>query len=421
MRVVVLGGGVVGVASAWYLAQAGHEVVVIERESQAGMDTSFANGGQISVCHAEPWANPKTPWKALQWLCEEDAPLLFRLKADWRQWRWGLRFLQECLPGRARSNLQNLVRLGLYSRARLQELRAQTGIHYDELTRGILHYYTEEADFAAAIPAAALMREQGLDREVKSACECLAIEPALAHSRRPIVGGTYTRTDESGDACAFTQNLARLCTERGVVFRFDTHIEQILTTGDAVSGVRLRFTEDGEAREEILCADAYVISLGSYSTLLAEQAGLKLDVYPAKGYSATIPVREGDCAPSVSMTDDGYKLVFSRLGDRLRVAGTAEFNGYNLELNAVRCQALLARTREIFPQAGDYDQAEFWTGLRPSTPSNLPYIGRSPRHDNLWLNTGHGTLGWTEACGSGHALAELLSGRTPEVDYPFLG
>jgi len=195
MRVVVLGGGVVGVTSAWYLSQAGHEVIVIERESQAGMDTSFANGGQISVCHAEPWANPKTPWKALQWLCEEDAPLLFRLKADWRQWRWGLRFLQECLPGRARSNLQNLVRLGLYSRARLQELRAQTGIHYDELTRGILHYYTEEADFAAAIPAAALMRELGLDREVKSARECLAIEPALAHSRRPIVGGTYTRTD----------------------------------------------------------------------------------------------------------------------------------------------------------------------------------------------------------------------------------
>ncbi|WP_432724165.1 D-amino acid dehydrogenase [Jeongeupia wiesaeckerbachi] len=419
MRVIVLGAGVVGVTSAWFLAQAGHEVTVIDREPEAGLETSYANGGQISVCHAEPWANPKAPWKTLQWLGEEDAPLLFRLKMDPAQWRWGLRFLQECTPARARSNLQNLVRLGLYSRAQLQQVRADTGLHYDELSKGILHYYTDEADFAAAIPAAAAMREIGLDREVKNAAECMAIEPALTRSRLPIVGGTFTSTDESGDARKFTQELAKLAASRGVVFRYQTRITRLLQAGGRIDGVDVEFDDDGEAMTETLRADAYLVCLGSYSPLLMKQVGITLDIYPAKGYSATIPVNDADLAPTVSLTDDGYKLVFSRLGDRLRVAGTAEFNGYNLELNEVRCKALIDRTREIFPQIAGYDDAEFWCGLRPATPGNLPYIGRS-RIDNLYLNTGHGTLGWTESCGSGHAIAELISGRRPEVDFPFL-
>lgn len=420
MHCIVLGAGVVGVSTAWYLARAGHQVTVIERQSQAGLETSFANGGQISVCHAEPWANPKAPWKVLQWLGEEDAPLLFRLKLDWAQWRWGLRFLQECTPDRARRNLQNLVRLGLFSRSCLQQLRAETGIHYDELTRGILHYYTDEAEFASAVKAAAAMREAGLERTVKTAAECRQIEPALRHTLRPIIGGTYTASDESGDAMKFTQALAQKCVQAGVEFRYQTHVEKLLRFGDEIDGVVLRSEGEDEV-QEILYADAYVVCLGSYSSLALRDIEIMLDVYPAKGYSATIPVRDGDEAPSVALTDDGCKLVYSRLGDRLRVAGTAEMNGYNLELNPVRCEALIARTREIFPLAGDFDAAEFWTGLRPSTPSNLPYIGQSGRYANLWLNSGHGTLGWTEACGSGSALAELVSGRTPEVDFPFLG
>ncbi len=419
MHCIVLGAGVVGVTTAWYLARAGHQVTVIERQPQAGMETSFANGGQISVCHAEPWANPKAPMKILQWLGEEDAPLLFRLKFDWAQWRWGMRFLQECSPARARRNLQNLVQLGLYSREQLQQLRSETGIEYDELTRGILHYYTDEAEFSAAQKAAEAMRKSGLERTVKNPEECIQIEPALRHAQRSIVGGTYTASDESGDAMKFTQALAGKCAEAGVVFRYETQVEKLLYAGSKINGVRVTWQEGGAKCAETMRANAYVVCLGSYSSLLLKGIGIPLDVYPAKGYSATIPVRPGDEAPSVAMTDDGYKIVFSRLGNRLRVAGTAEMNGYNLDLNPIRCQALVRRTREIFPHAGDFDAAEFWTGLRPSTPSNLPYIGPVGRATGLWLNTGHGTLGWTESCGSGRVLADLVSGQMPGVNFPF--
>ncbi|TJZ76303.1 D-amino acid dehydrogenase [Chitiniphilus eburneus] len=416
MRIAVLGAGVIGVTSAWFLARAGHQVTVIERAPEVARETSYANGGQISVCHAEPWANPKAPWKALQWLGEEDAPLLFRMRADPALWRWGLGFLRECPRARARANLQNLVRLGLYSRDTLQRLRAELGLEYDARTEGILHYYTDPAEFEAAIPAAAAMREVGLDRQVKQAHECIAIEPALGASHRPIVGGTYTPSDESGDARKFTDELARHAARLGVDFRYDCVIDGFATEGDRVSGVRLGTAEG----PEVLAADAFVVCLGSYSPLHLAPLGIRLNLYPAKGYSATIPVRPGQKAPTVSLTDDGHKLVFSRLGDRLRVAGTAEFNGYDLSLNRIRCEALVARTREIFPDGADYDAAEFWCGLRPATPSNLPYIGGT-RYANLYLNTGHGTLGWTEACGSGLAIADIIAGRRPEVDFPFTG
>ncbi|WP_028450779.1 D-amino acid dehydrogenase [Chitinibacter tainanensis] len=416
MKVIVLGAGVIGVTTAWFLARDGHQVTVIERAQEPARETSYANGGQISVCHAEPWANPKAPWKTLQWLGEEDAPLLFRLKLDWNQWRWGLRFLQQCTREKAKFNLQNLVRLGLYSRDTLQSLRAQTGVEYKQRTEGILHYYTDPAEYAAAIPAAALMREVGLDRQVKTAAECLAIEPALAKSRHPIVGGTYTPSDESGDARLFTNELAARCNELGVEFRYDCAIEALEKIGDDVQTVRVRSAEQGVER---LNADQIVVCLGSYSPLHLAPLGITLDIYPAKGYSATIPVLDPSQAPTVSLTDDGYKLVFSRLGDHLRVAGTAEFNGYNLELNPIRCKALIERTSQIFPEGMDYARAEFWTGLRPATPGNLPYIGQT-RYPSLWLNTGHGTLGWTECCGSAKAISDLIAGRVPEVDYPFL-
>jgi D-amino-acid dehydrogenase len=415
MRIVVLGAGVVGTACAWYLRQARHEVVVLERQSGAGMETSFANGGQISVSHAEPWANPGAPWKVVKWLAKEDAPLLFRLRADPQQWRWGLQFLLECLPGRTRRNIVQLVKLGLYSRASLQALRRETGIEYDHLERGILHLYTSAREFAAAEGPARLMRELGLDRQVKTPEECVAIEPALAPARRLLAGGTYSPSDESGDAHKFTRALAALAAQRGVRFEYGSRIERTLAEGDTISGVQVR-RDGGES--ETIRGDAYVLALGSYSPQLVRPLGIRLAVYPAKGYSVTMPVKNSSAAYTVSLTDDECKLVFSRLGERLRIAGTAELAGYDTTINRVRCEAIVRRTMQLFPEAGDPAKAEFWAGLRPSTPSNVPYLGRT-KYRNLFLNTGHGTLGWTHACGSGRALADIVSGRKPEVDFAF--
>lgn len=407
MRILVLGAGLVGVASAWYLSDDGHDVVVVDRQPGAARETSFANGGQISTSHAEPWANPGTPLKALQWLGREDSPLLWRLRADSAQWAWGLRFLRECTPGRTRENIVAILRIALYSRTLLKELRPRLGLEYDQLERGILHFYTDAREFEHAIPQAALMREYGCERVVKSAADCLAIEPALAHSTVPIVGGTYTADDESGDAHRFAVALAERAAERGVVFRYGTTVEGLLREGDRIAGVRL-------AGGETLTADACVVALGSYSPLLLRQLGMCIPVYPAKGYSVTIPLAADSVAPTVSLTDDGHKIVFSRFGNRLRVAGTAEFTGYDTSINSVRCQALVQRTQAMFPglQGG---VPEFWAGLRPATPSNVPLVGRT-RLANLYLNTGHGTLGWTMACGTGKLLADIVHGRPPGID-----
>ncbi|MEO8145492.1 MAG: D-amino acid dehydrogenase [Betaproteobacteria bacterium] len=412
MKVIVLGAGLEGTASAWYLRAAGHDVTVLERQAAAGMETSFANGGQISVSHAEPWANPGAPLKVLKWLAREDAPLLFRLRADYRQWLWGLQFLIECLPARARHNTAALVKLGMYSRASLQELRRETGIHYDELTRGILHLYTDPEEFEACKAPAGLMRAMGMDRQLKTPEECAAIEPALASCKHLLAGGTYSDSDESGDAHKFTTELAGLGAQRGVLFDFGVELKRISAAGQEITGIEI-LRKDG--RPETIRADAYVLALGSYSPLFASTLGISLAIYPAKGYSVTMPVKDPKAAWSVSLTDDEHKLVYSRLGDRLRVAGTAELTGYNLDINTVRCEAIVKRTMDLFPDAGDPAKAQFWTGLRPSTPSNIPYIGRT-KYPNLFLNTGHGTLGWTHACGSGRIVADLISGRRPEVE-----
>ena len=408
MRVAVLGAGVVGITAAWYLAEAGHEVQVIERQPGPALETSFANGGQISVSHAEPWANPGAPLKIIKWLGREDAPLLWRFDADLAQWLWGLAFLRQCTSARMRANIIAILRLALYSRSALQALRAATGISYEARQRGILHVYSDRGEFEHAIPQAALMREFGCERVVKNAAECLALEPALAGSRVALVGGTYTASDESGDAQKFTAALATLCAERGVGFRYDSAVDRLLGAGGRIEGVRLH-------SGETLQADVYLVALGSYTPLLLRPLGLSMTVYPAKGYSATISLDEDSIAPTVSLTDDQHKLVFSRLGQRLRIAGTAEFAGYNTDLNAARCAALLQRTYSLFPRAGGRDSVEFWAGLRPATPSNVPLIGRS-RYANLFVNTGHGTLGWTMACGSGRLIADLISERTPEID-----
>jgi D-amino-acid dehydrogenase len=411
MEVVVLGAGVVGVASAWYLREAGYDVRVIDRQRAAGMETSYANGGQISVSHAAPWANPGAVAKILKWLGREDAPLLFRLRADPHQWLWGLRFLAECRPGRNFSNATQLLRLGLYSRTLLRELRAGTGIEYDHLERGILQFYTSQAELDASARAAEIMRGLGSDRAIKTPEECIAIEPALAAMRDRLAGGSYSASDETGDAHKFTQALAMLCADRGVQFDTGATIQRIVAEGDQVTGIEI--AGRGSVR-----ADAYVLSLGSYSAMLARPLGLSLAIYPAKGYSVTMPVKDPSAAWTVSLSDEEHKLVLSRLGERLRIAGTAELAGYDTSINEKRCRAILDRTLELFPGAGDPSRVQYWAGLRPATPSNIPYIGRT-RYPNLFLNTGHGTLGWTHACGSGRALADIIGGRKPEVDFNF--
>jgi D-amino-acid dehydrogenase len=417
MHVVVMGAGVVGVTTAWYLRQQGHDVTVIDRQAKPAAETSHANGGQISVSHAEPWANPSAPLKVLRWLFKEDAPLLVRLRADPAQWRWCLRFLLECTPARTRNNIKQIVALGLYSRRSLGELRRELGLHYDDLQKGILHFYTSEVEFAAARAPAQVMRDYGCDIELVDADEVIRIEPALRFTRSKIVGGSMTSTDESGDACIFTQKLAEAAAARGVVFKFDTTILGLDHSNGRVTGLRVR-TADGDYAT--IRADSFVTCLGCYSTPLLKPLGINLNIYPAKGYSATLPIRDPERAYTVSLTDDEHKLVFSRLGNRLRVAGTAELNGYDLELNPVRCQAITRRLLELFPGVCDPSEAKYWTGLRPATPSNVPYIGRTA-YQNLYLNTGHGTLGWTHACGSGRALADIVSGRRPEVEFAFAG
>jgi D-amino-acid dehydrogenase len=417
MNVMVLGAGLLGVTSAYFLRQNGHDVTVVDRQATPAAETSFANGGQISVSHAEPWANPSAPLKVLKWLAKEDAPLLFRLRADLNQWLWTLKFLRECTPARTRQNIEHIVRLGTYSREMLQALRRDTGIDYDQRTQGILHLYTSLKELEAAEGPAAQMRALGCDRRLITADEAVAIEPALRHIRSRLAGATYTSQDESGDANTFARELVEHCQADGVHFLMSHTVTALRPAGGRLEHVE---ATDSEGRFQFLRADAYVLALGSMSPLYTRPLGIRLPIYPAKGYSVTMPVRDASKAFEVSLTDDEYKIVFSRLGSRLRIAGTAELNGYDRDLNRVRCEALVRRTEDLFPGAGDTERAQYWTGLRPATPSNVPIIGRS-RLPNLYLNTGHGTLGWTHACGSGKSIARIISGLKPEVEFPFVG
>ncbi|MEY4909934.1 MAG: hypothetical protein RL260_3652, partial [Pseudomonadota bacterium] len=320
MQVIVLGAGLLGTTSAHFLRQLGHDVTVIDRQASPAAETSFANGGQVSVSHAEPWANPSAPLKVLQWLGREDAPLLFRLRADPQQWRWGLQFLRECTPARTRHNIAQIVRLGTYSRETLQQLRRDLGLQYDQRTQGILHFYTSQKEFDAAEAPAAQMRELGCDRRVISADEAVRLEPALRHIRPTLAGATYTSEDESGDARQFTLALAERCRQDGVRFRMGHTVTALHEVGGRIEHVEVT---DADGAFQRLRADAFVVAMGSLSPLLVRPLGIHLPIYPAKGYSVTMPVKDASMAHEVSLTDDEYKLVFSRLGDRLRIAGTA--------------------------------------------------------------------------------------------------
>ena len=417
MKIIVLGAGVIGVSTAWWLSQAGHEVIVIERSTGPAQETSFANGGQISVSYAEPWANPQAPLKLLKWLFKDDAPLLFRPQLDWRQWIWGAAFLRECLPGRLTTNIRAMVRMAQYSQSTLRQMRRDLGIQYNHLERGILNFYRDHAEFDSSQVSADVMRDFGVDRRIVSADEVIAIEPALAAHRSSIVGGDYTVDDESGDAHVFTVELAKLAASSGVEFRYSSQATRILTESGRAKGVEVI---DPTGAYKNMRADAVVVALGSFSPKLLNPLGVSCLIYPTKGYSASFPILHPDDAPTVSLTDSGHKVVYTRLGNVLRMAGTAELSGYSRDLNRTRCEAMRMQARELFGNILDFDNVQYWSGLRPSTPSNVPLIGQTSI-SNLYLNSGHGTLGWTMGVGSSRALADLISGVRPEPEFPFLG
>ena len=420
MKVVVLGAGIVGISTAWYLLEQGHEVTVVDRQPDAALETSFANGAQISVSYCEPWAHPSAPLKVAKWLAHDDSPLLFRPKLDVHQWRWGLSFLANCTHAAFERNVAQLVALGRYSHESLKALVAQTGIEYDRLERGILHFFCNAKDFDGAAAGAAIMRRHGVDRRILSRDEVLQVEPALRGFAEQIVGGTFTASDESGDARSFTQQLARRCEARGATFLYGHDVAGFDVAGGELQAVRVRQRHESRT----LKADAFVAALGSHTAPLLRPLGVYLNIYPAKGYSATFKLRHPERASVVSMIDDTRKIAISRLGDTVRVAGTAEMAGYDTGLDTataqVRCAALVKRYEEIFPGVADTREPNFWAGLRPSTPDNIPYIGRT-RIGRLWVNAGHGTLGWTHGAGSGRALAELMSGQRPALAFGFYG
>ena len=421
MKVIVLGAGIIGVATAWYLLEEGHDVTVVERQPDAALETSFANGAQISVCFCEPWANAGAPFKVAKWMLQDDSPLLFRPRLDPHQWRWALSFLTQCNDAAFARNVAQLVALGRYSHESLKTVVAQTGIEYNRLERGILHFFSSAADYESGVKAAALMRDHGVDRRVLDRDAVLAVEPALK-GFGGIHGGTYTPSDESGDARVFTQRLAQLCAARGVKFLYGHDVLGFDKSGAKITGVVVG--ERGTPRQSTLTGDHVVAAAGSFTAPLLRQLGIYLNIYPAKGYSATLRLKRPEDASTVSLLDDTRKIAISRLGDHIRIAGTAEMAGYDTSITGptarTRCEALVRRYEELFPGVADTRQPNFWAGLRPSTPNNLPYIGRS-KIANLWINAGHGTLGWTHGAGSGRALAELISGRRPQLDYGFCG
>ncbi|WP_287803864.1 D-amino acid dehydrogenase [Diaphorobacter sp.] len=432
MKTIVLGAGIIGISTAWHLRERGHEVTVVDRQPDAALETSFANAAQISVSYCEPWANREAPWKALKWMFDKEAPLLFRPQLDWEQWRWCLKFLAQCNDTAFARNVQQIVALGAYSHAALKDIVRATGIEYHRLERGIAHFYTDQKSFDDAAHAVELMRRFGVQRRVVSRDELLAIEPAFRAYGDRITGGTYTSTDESGDARVFTQALARRCAERGVQFLYGHDVLRLNRSGGAIESIAIRARQESATgqNDQILKADAVVVACGSYSAPLLRGVGVHLPIYPGKGYSATFPLLKPEGAPMVSTIDDGKKIAMSRLGNVLRVAGTIELGGYDLSLDSpvarARCHMLSRRIETILPGVCDTRTPEeggdpqYWTGLRPATPTNIPFIGRTPLH-GLWVNTGHGTLGWTHGAGSGKAMAELLSGERPAMDFAFLG
>ena len=406
MKVLILGSGVVGVSSAYFLAKAGHEVEVIDRQPGAGLETSFANAGQVSPGYSAPWAGPGIPIKAMKWLMMRHRPFVIWPRADARLGWWLAQMLANCTEEAYHTNKARMVRLAEYSRDVLTELRRDTGIEYDHRTRGTLQLFRTAKQLDHVGGDTSVLDEYGVPYEVLDGAGCVAAEPALARVRGRYVGGLRLPGDETGDAHLFTRRLAALAEGLGVRFRYGTTVGRLRTEAGRVTAVE---TKAGPLR-----ADHYVVSLGSYSPALVRPLGLQLPIYPVKGYSITVPVTDAQASPVSTVMDETFKVGITRLGDRIRVGGTAELAGFSLRLRAPRQRTLEHSLRDLFPDSGDLARATFWTGLRPMTPDGTPIVGPTS-YPNLSINTGHGTLGWTMACGSGRLLADQISGQTPAI------
>jgi D-amino-acid dehydrogenase len=407
VKVLVLGSGVIGVTSAYYLARAGHEVTVVDRQPKPALETSFANAGEVSPGYSSPWAGPGVPVKAIKWLLMRHGPLVIWPKLDPVMWIWLLKLLRNCTEARYAINKSRMIPIAEYSRDCLRALRAETGIRYDERSRGTLQLFRKQAQLDGTVGDIAVLRRYGVPYEVLDRDGCIAAEPALAAVKDKFVGGMRLPQDETGDCHMFTEALAVEAAKLGVQFKFNTGIERLVADGSKITGV---ITSAGQ-----LQANAYVVALGSWSPRLLRPLGISLPVYPVKGYSITVPVLDADAAPVSTVMDESYKVAITRLGDRIRVGGTAEISGYSNRLDAARRATLDHSLTDMFPRGGDLSKASFWSGLRPMTPDGPPVIGAT-RYGNLHLNTGHGTLGWTMSCGSARALADLLSGKKPDID-----
>lgn len=410
MKILVLGAGAVGVATAYWLHQRGHRVTVIERREGAALETSFGNGAIIHASEVEPWAQPGMPWKVLKWLGQEDAPLLLRLHALPHMWRWGLAFARNCAPERFAANAQANLRLVLLSLASLQEIRARTGIDYDCATRGVIKIYRDQAAFDSARRRNDALAAHGLTYRSATPADCVALEPALAATESSLVGGLYFEKDEVGDCHKFSQGLARHLAERGVEFRYGESISALVRDGARIARVA---TSRGEER-----MDAVVVALGSFTAPLLRGLGLDLPIYPVKGVSVTMPGSIWPGRVRMPIIDDSRLFGLVPLGDRLRVAGSAEIDRYDATPSPRRAQAILDNVMRTFPDfAQSYrpDQAQLWAGLRPVTPPGVAYMGRTPI-SNLFVNAGHGHLGWTMSCGAGRVVADIVSGEPPPID-----
>jgi len=407
MKVLVLGSGVIGVTSAYQLAKAGHEVCVVDRQPAAGLETSYGNAGEVSPGYSAPWAGPGVPVKAIKWLLMHHRPLVIRPHLDLEFIRWGVAMLRNCTAARYEVNKGRMVRLAEYSRDCLRELRAQTGIAYDERMQGTLQLFRTQSQLDGTGADIDVLKRYGVAYEVLDREGCIRHEPALAAVRDKFVGGLRLPGDETGDCFKFTQNLAALAVREGVTFRYGTRIDALRLAGKQIDGVA---TDAG-----VLKADAYLVALGSHSPLLLRRVGIRVPVYPVKGYSITVPITEAAGAPESTVMDETHKVAVTRLGDRIRVGGTAELAGYTLQLHEARRRTLEHVVSDLFPRGGDVSRAEFWCGLRPMTPDGTPVVGPT-RVPNLYLATGHGTLGWTMAAGTGRVMADLISGRAPGID-----
>ncbi|WP_395370901.1 D-amino acid dehydrogenase [Komagataeibacter diospyri] len=412
MKIIVLGSGVVGVTSAWYLAQAGHEVTVVDRQPEAGLETSFANAGQVSPGYSSPWAGPGVPLKSVKWLLMKYRPFVFWPMPDPHLWKWLVQMLENCTTAAYDRNKGRMVRIAEYSRDVMRDLRTSTGITYDDRQQGTLQVFRTQKQLDAIAGDISVLEQYNVPYEVLTREGCVKAEPGLASSADKIVGGLRLPGDETGDAFMFTQRLAAMAAKAGVTFHYDTRIRTMTNDGGHITGI--------ETSRGRMVADSYVLSLGSYSPAMVRRLGLDLPIYPVKGYSLTADIVNEKQAPVSTIMDETFKIGITRLGERIRVGGTAELAGFSTKLRAPRRETLEHSVTDLFPGGGNIAGARFWTGLRPMTPDGTPIIGRT-KYDNLFLNTGHGTLGWTMACGSGRVLADIMSNRMPDIPYEDLG